>query len=996
MAPFHGRVLAGLGGIVWFAISVAVSRAAEPLAVTPVCVHDADGRPDAVDVQSNYYKCRFILWEAGSADSIVYKPLGHELRSENYYGNHTTMFRDWIRLADPDPITGLTRNIGRLELDTQSHAPATYRVLRRNKDELLLEFETRSSTEGGQPWMSKMLNRRRLLLRNDTPAVRVENEVINTDSTAHSVLLDVFNGVSLGRVETYVCIPGREGKIGGIDPAEETGSGYIFASEVSGDWLGGVNEQGLGAGFSFDSADVDAMQICMYKTVGSSYHAVMRRREVPAGGSVTFRYTFMPLTKFGALDGMCNDLAGGILVGREATFKADVATAELKPGATIPIRLFLASGRDRQIKVRFHCVRQEDQQIVLDRTESASLKVAVTGTLAGEVKFPGAGLYALSVTADDGAGTLLRMEKGLDVGRTRLVFVPTPPAGEKRGRRDGGEMLGPGLPNPQFTTLDLGFVTPHLPLLCNHAQGPVRTFFLTPALQTLGHVREIAERGDFTVEYCAVGKAASPPGELNPRSLAEFRKKLHQRDAEVLVALGIDWSAGLKTRLVQEVLARVREGMGVVLMSPDPEKQPELAAALADAHAIAHDALPAMAVAGVPVRRWELGKGRVVVLQCGVRGSRDDARLALGNWSALEIDRKQVLIPETGWRGFEYAYARLAQLVRWAARRETALAITAATLADDQVSVDVNNAARPVPARLSVTVRTRRWAARATGSSDVQIPAGTNRHVLKLDVRPEGGPLALEVQLRDAAGKVLAFASAAADPPQPVAMKVLPQPACQSAETPGKFQVELSGKDQQGRLHAAVIDRFGRLVFQQDWRLKVEGKTVAEFSLEGIRPLAVYHEIVADWYPAGKPAGIAAEVSADLFLIPAKAPYADRFALGVSGAPLRDSLHIQAILSATRQLGFTLHDHCYNDPLLYATGGFKAAAIGASMHTRYARPKEKATIDSQRLVLEPPLLPGDEAVRAAKDAWQATARKGVPERHSTRGPGRRAPSVGRF
>ena len=48
--------------------------------VTPLDERGADGVPDVVAVESPFYKFRFILWEAGSADSLVYKPLNHEFR----------------------------------------------------------------------------------------------------------------------------------------------------------------------------------------------------------------------------------------------------------------------------------------------------------------------------------------------------------------------------------------------------------------------------------------------------------------------------------------------------------------------------------------------------------------------------------------------------------------------------------------------------------------------------------------------------------------------------------------------------------------------------------------------------------------------------------------------------------------------------------------------------------------------------------------------------
>ena len=220
--------------------------------IQPLDERGADEIDDVVLVETPWYKFRFSLWETGSADSIVYKPLGHELRSENYYSNHMTSFRDWVRLADPDPIEGHTRNINDLEIREQSRQTATYRVVRQDGRALVLEFETRCSTGGGQPWMEKILNRRPLFLRQDTPAIGVENEIVNTDTAKHSVLFDAFNGINLGRVQTGVAMPGLEGKVTGVDIAEERSSSYIFAQEVADAWIGGVNERGLGAAFSFD------------------------------------------------------------------------------------------------------------------------------------------------------------------------------------------------------------------------------------------------------------------------------------------------------------------------------------------------------------------------------------------------------------------------------------------------------------------------------------------------------------------------------------------------------------------------------------------------------------------------------------------------------------------------------------------------------------------------------------------------------------------------
>jgi hypothetical protein len=74
-----------------------------------------------------------------------------------------------------------------LEIQTQSRLPATFRVVRQDAKELVLEFEVRNSTEGCQPWMEKAPNRQRLTIGSDSSAIRIENELLNADSQPHSV-----------------------------------------------------------------------------------------------------------------------------------------------------------------------------------------------------------------------------------------------------------------------------------------------------------------------------------------------------------------------------------------------------------------------------------------------------------------------------------------------------------------------------------------------------------------------------------------------------------------------------------------------------------------------------------------------------------------------------------------------------------------------------------------------------------------------------------------
>ncbi|MBM4031846.1 MAG: hypothetical protein FJ291_08690 [Planctomycetes bacterium] len=489
----------------------------------------------------------------------------------------------------------------------------------------------------------------------------------------------------------------------------------------------------------------------------------------------------------------------------------------------------------------------------------------------------------------------------------------------------GGEPAGPLPAEVQFKTLDLKFVTPHLPLLKKHAKGEVKAFFLVPANGTLGHVRELVQRADMACDYCAVAKPPAPPDALDASDVAEFGKRLAAAQPQVLVTLGIRWHTGLKGRLIGELLGRVREGMGAAVAVRDLKEEPELAAALGGGKEVAEPPLPAVAVAVPAVRRFALGKGRVALVVCPWASDGGAGEAALGDWTALRLPREVARIEALRWRGFEYSYAFLADLARWAAGQESGIAVSDAALKADNVLVAVRNAGEKVMTRVYVTVRTRRWEARAQGEVPAELAPGESRHLVTLNRAPDGGPLALEVHVRGGDGRTLAFGSLGASAYQAVTLNILPDSPFRPAGKPGACVVELQGALPGGKLDVTVEDRFGRLVDRSTHVVQLaEGKARVASLIQGVQPLSAYHEVVARFYSLDAPERVVAEASADLFLLP-EGPQAEGLGLGVWEAPGRSALALQGALRTAHDLGFTLHSHSSDDRVLYATGGLKAA-----------------------------------------------------------------------
>jgi len=110
----------------------------------------ADGVDDVVLVETPWYKFRFILWETGSADSVVYKPLQHELRAENYYKQpHEQLSRlgcGWPIPTRSKGIRGTSTIWKSRTVAIDCHPPSRAA----GPAELVLEFETPCSTAGGR------------------------------------------------------------------------------------------------------------------------------------------------------------------------------------------------------------------------------------------------------------------------------------------------------------------------------------------------------------------------------------------------------------------------------------------------------------------------------------------------------------------------------------------------------------------------------------------------------------------------------------------------------------------------------------------------------------------------------------------------------------------------------------------------------------------------------------------------------------------------------
>lgn len=548
--------------------------------------------------------------------------------------------------------------------------------------------------------------------------------------------------------------------------------------------------------------------------------------------------------------------------------------------------------------------------------------------------------------------------------------------------------------------------TPHEPFLRPHAAGTVSVFLLTPLCPTLGQVRELLERGDFTGRWQAVARTAGDGLELT--GLGAVQQELARRPPEVFVALGVDPHAAFYRGLWRTLFQQVTEhGLGAVLVARDPAllDQPELKERLVAAREL-RDPFPCLLPTPAPlIRRFELGRGRIAVIIVNWDRRRDGGEALLGDWTRLapisSVHSVSSVFPVSppppppviahlGWRGFEYGYARLDALLRWAAKRDAPLTVAAITATPAGVGLNLNWAGGANPAAtVTLTARSGAWHAEADGRLTCRLQPGVNHVEVPWTTPPPNGAITAEARLTNPDGKVLAFAAvplAAAAALPTLELAALPSPVLHRRD--GKLRTRLcvpapAPAAEPWQVRLTVRDRFGRLVLDQthaagprgdDWNVPLDRWT----------PVTAWHEARAELRPAAAaPASPPVAVAETTFtLLPETPPWEHDggFQLGVYGAPERQALQLQSLLPTLSRAGIAWYTHAYSTDALYAAGGWSGAINTFSFLprrglVRYAAPGDLQQVDDDQGIFTPALVPTAAAEQATRRRWQESVRR---------------------
>jgi beta-galactosidase len=385
-------------------------------------------------------------------------------------------------------------------------------------------------------------------------------------------------------------------------------------------------------------------------------------------------------------------------------------------------------------------------------------------------------------------------------------------------------------------------VTPHTPWARPLAGGPLKAFITLRNVRCLREVVELEQRLALDADVVHTGYGGD---ECVSQTATRAMERLRAKAYEVYVV-----PSRVPEVLAKDIRERVEAGAGLVVVEGFGQTgkliDPNLLHSVPESHplrAVFPLADMPERAALIDIQTGESGKGRVVRLRfdskvCRVWGL---IPTPAGGQQQVYLDRQ--------FSYWEWWYALLAEVTRWAARGDTPVKIADAELAGNQVLIRADGAPEGARARVVLrSARETRWAEPnvVTEAREMPLTPGEARFGLPADW-PAGATF-VETSVLDAKGGALAWRATTVTVPQTGALTQLDVPEDTATRTRGRVVGRTEGR---AVLSVRLIDPFGRVLAEQERDL-VGGEFAEAVELQPEAPLAVGVRVEARLLAGGR------------------------------------------------------------------------------------------------------------------------------------------------
>jgi len=696
-------------------------------------------------------------------------------------------------------------------------------------------------------------------------------------------------------------------------------------------WMGGVNENGFGFAGEFEWKTIDMLECWCSKSPTATFQWAYRTQVLKRQKTWTTDFTIACFDGFDEVTGMADGVVGQLMVGtpswderKKQENKTQFPVLDLAVGKAVPITVKIAATGSRKLVAEFGARVLPDREF----KASQSVPVEVTASSTGRAQFDWTpdreGTHVVAVRILDRGKPVLTMEKPFVIGATDQAYFAEMPAEEQVGETPIGALIAEPPLHRATTELDLDAVDiPRKRFGRNYARGPLSVLFVCQPKHDLVSARELYQRMDVLLDHIVV-----PDGHRGrTRKLLE---KLGQTNPSVLFMSAYDWRKTPAPTLAATVLirGRVERGMGLVMLADlnllKNEKSP-LMQFLKEARPL--DDAPFLAeVPGkpVPARLFELGKGRIAV----INGS--------GRWAydAAIFSQRVTQLP-SAYHAWDYGLSEWMKAVLWAGRHETGLRFAELAYKNGQAACRLlrDDATDPLPVSLAWTLFDEYAREESRGTLGATL-VGTDQTVgISLPPGLAGGTHMLEVTALDGRGQVLRWVAATFEEPEEVSADIALDVADRFLEAGEALNGHVVLKQAKPAvrtldLQLRVSDIYGRLIRDETRRVSFsETELSAPFSLDLWSDCRHdQHHLDVDVRTYDR---VLCRARAEFALRWRPQRYLDDFAVGMWTCPGRDLLGYVTSMGARRigmdyfygDAAYIPEARRYNGPTCFSMGG---------------------------------------------------------------------------
>jgi len=851
--------------------SVCLSLAVEAGATAAASETTVDGQP-AVVMENHFLRMVLRPDKGGACTDFVYKPSNQRFvspRVGSLLGNRVWNYAD-------------------RELYFQwQKAPWPYEIERRAGEvELVMRVAGTVDFTRSTPF------EKRIVLRDGEAMARVRHTFFVGQElmTPRQIGLWFYNKVSVAG-ERFVCRFPLDDGIVTLDPA--TGGGASWFYNPSRGWVAVVGESGAGLCLNMEFRRLMCFHVGGQKTLEWAF----RTTEIKHGESLSTEELLVPFAGLRSVQGG----GGGVVAGFLGPEKCSAAEA----GAGVALRAQLTSGTPQAGELVASVRRLPDgaetpllrRELALKPGEVAELDATFTPPRDGTWLVVGRWVhdgrevmdFVHALVVGEASGPVRIEPKAARVGRVSERF------------EDRRPIAGAA---PKDVSLSMAVESPHVKWARPYSRGRLKVLVLTSPHVGREAV-EMAQRLDMEIIWVTAGNQYELGG-IGPwfsegkkggrYSVAHMNQHLKTKLLQPCDAIIIGGLRGdLFTDEVLDLLRKkVEQGVGLVYVGPNrcTDKLYSFLPVEKEIRALSrgrgepwrvtrpHPVTTGIPLAQLPPTRYTLckatgevlatlGKYPLIIVQEGPGQGRvvvftyNTAYMGSGTYSygLTPFFEK----PDCRFKYWEHHFSLLAKALVWAARREPPVRLEAieARLGSGgpEAVLTLDNPGDALTAKAEVSLADAFGRTEFAGASELSLAPG--RQEIRLALHGEEGPRSLagglhlaDVILRDSAGKVLTWGSAALDAPATVRIEKISFD--QRAYHPGevaKATVGLAGADGAPRdvlLRAEFRDGLGRIFARGEQRTTVGEKGEATFELPVGKPLVTAATLrIAAWLDGG-------------------------------------------------------------------------------------------------------------------------------------------------